>query len=156
MSLTLITPPAVEPVSLDDVTEILSYGPTSGLDATTLALLTSRLTPLITSARMACEDYLRGALITQTWQLQLDGFPGFNTRYNWNGYPAILVPKPPFQSIISFQYVDVGGVLQTMAEDTTYGVNDPTFYSYQLDPGGQTQPARILPAYARPWPPTRL
>jgi len=50
----------------------------------------------------------------------------------------------------------VGGVLQTMVADTTYGVNDPTFYSYQLDPGGQTQPARVLPAYARPWPPTRL
>lgn len=155
-SLVLITPPVNEPVTLDDVLQELGYGPESSLDATTLGILSARLLPKITAARLDCEAYTRSAFMTQTWLLKLDGFPGFNTRYNRDGYPQIWIPKPPFQSIASFQYVDVGGVLQTMTQDTTYGVNDAVFYSYQLDPGSETVPARVLPAYARPWPPTRL
>lgn len=156
MSLVLIAPPASEPVSLAEIRSQLDLGPWEDSDHVTAAIRAARLRGMITAARTACEDYLRQTLITQTWELRLDGFPGFNTRYNRDGYPQIWIPKPPFQSVVSFQYVDVGGVLQTMALDSTYGVNDPTFYSYQLDPGSQTIPARVLPAYARPWPPTRL
>lgn len=155
-SLVLITPPASEPVSLAEVKLQLGIGPLQDSDHVISAIEVSRLRGMITAARTACEDYLRQALITQTWELRLDGFPGFNTRYNRDGYPQIWIPRSPFQSIVSFQYVDVGGVLQTLTLDTTYGVNDPDFYSYQLDSGSQSMPARVLPAYARPWPPTRL
>jgi len=156
MSLVLITPPSLEPVTLEDMAEVLSYGPAASLDPTTLSMLTARVTPLIVAARTACEDYLRQALITQTWELRIDGFPGYSTRYSRQEYPQIWIPRSPFQSIESFQYVDVGGALQDMPQDTSYGVDDATFYSYQLDPGSQTIPARVLPSYARPWPPTRL
>lgn len=154
--LVLVTPPASEPVVVDDLLQDLGYGPASDLDSGTLAILTGRLTPKILAARVDCENYTRRAFITQTWQLKRDGFPGFNAKYDRTGYPQILIPKPPFQSIDSFQYVDVAGVLQTLTVDVSYG-NDPSnFYGYQLDPGSDGQPARVLPPFARPWPPTRL
>jgi hypothetical protein len=155
MSVTQIIGPAAEPVALDDVLRDLGYGDSGSLDADTIEVLSGRLTPLIIAARRSCEAYQRRAYITQTWLLQRDGFPGFNTRYQRDGYPAILLPKPPLQIVESFQYVDVAGIVQSLALDTSYGTSSLQ-YGYQLDNGGDVLPSRLFPPFARPWPPNRM
>lgn len=144
----LITPPAMEPVTLAQVkshAKIFTTGDDSYIS-----------TIVIPAARQAIEDELRQVLITQTWLLKRDGFPGFDPKYETQGYPTIVLPKPPFQSIISFTYVDVAGTVQTLEQTAADGTTvDGQFYGYQLDPGSETQPARLLPPWARPWPPAR-
>jgi hypothetical protein len=151
----LITPPAAEPVTPAQMMTQLGMGPVS--DSTLSAVLNSQLTNCITAARRECENYTHRAFLTQTWLLRRDSFPGHVLRYEWNGYPQIDLPKPPFQSIYSFNYVDVAGAVQSLAIDTTYGTNPQNpQYGYQLDRGSETQPARLLPPFAQPWPPTRM
>lgn len=151
----LIKAPAAEPVSVSQMMAQLGMGTIT--DAALTAALNSQLTGYLLAARRDCENYTRRAFITQTWLLRRDSFPGHAFRYQWNGYPEIDIPKPPFQSLQFVQYVDVSGTLQTLTQDTTYGVN-PAFpqYGYQLDPGSETQAARLIPPFARPWPPTRM
>lgn len=80
-------------------------------------------------------DYIEGpngigiALMPQTWELHLDGFP-----------PCIEIPLTPVQSIDSIEYVDGDGNSQTLVD-------------YQADV--VNQPAKILPAYGESWPATR-
>lgn len=147
--LVLVTPPAEEPITLDQAKKQLRLEDTDADDD----YLRDELIP---EARDAVESFLRRVIITQTWRLKLDGFPGYGTRFASTGYPEIRLPNPPFHSIISFQYVDVGGVLQALTQETNYGNDQNALYGYQLDPGGETQPARLLPPFARPWPPCRL
>lgn len=154
-SLSLITAPAVEPVVIDDVLPDLGYPVSSGLDEATLAVITARVTPKIIAARSFVEGYLRLALITQTLQLTMDGFPGQDRRYNRCGYHEIVLPRPPFQSIVSFHYVDMNGTLQSLTEDTTYGNSTSLQYTYQLATGGERAAARLTPSFGRPWPPIR-
>lgn len=153
----LITPPPIEPITLAEAKLQCGFGPLEDSDRTASSILADKLRGFITAARVACENYTRRVFITQTWLLRRDSFPGHAFRYRWNGYPQIDLPKPPFQSIAFFKYVDVAGMLQILTQDTTYGV-DPQFpqYGYQLDPGSETQPARLIPPFARPWPPTRM
>lgn len=91
-----------------------------------------RFNMLIASACRAAETLTRRALITQTWDLFLDSFPGWE----------LTVPKPMLQSIDSISYVDTNGVQQTL---------DPTLYL--VDTAGE--PGRITPVYGRVWPWTR-
>src|SRR5579863_4062426 len=144
----LITPPASEPITVDQVkTHCKLTTPTEDDYINTI---------VIPGARAAIEDELRRVLITQTWLLKLDGFPGFDPKYETYGYPEIILPKPPFQSINSFTYVDVAGVTQTLVQTLPDGTTvSGQFYGYQLDPGSETQPARLIPPWARPWPPAR-
>lgn len=95
MGLKLITPPAAEPVSLDDLKLDLGIS---------WADQDARLAALIASAREACEHELGRALITQTWELVLDAFPA-----------GIRLPYPPCQSVESVKYLDADGVLQTLS-----------------------------------------
>jgi uncharacterized phiE125 gp8 family phage protein len=148
----LITPPAMEPVTLTQVKSHAKIFTTA--DDTYISTI------IIPASRQAIEDELKQVLVTQTWLLKRDGFPGFDPRYESFGYPTILVPKPPFQAIGSFTYVDVAGITQTLyqcnPDGTTPTINGvQQYYGYQLDPGSETQPARLLPPWARPWPPSR-
>jgi hypothetical protein len=149
----LISPPAVEPVTTAEMKKQARVY--HSLDDDYIA------TDIIPSARARIETEVRRALVTQTWLLKLDHFPGFDSTYVHSGYPELVLPKPPFQQVLSFTYVDTAGVTQTLNPTGPDGVvplvngSDP-FYGYQLDPGSETQPARLLPPWARPWPPTRL
>jgi uncharacterized phiE125 gp8 family phage protein len=87
---------------------------------------------LIRSARTAAESIMRRALITQTWDLFLDHFPG------WEQY----IPLPTTQSISSINYVDTNGDTQLL---------DPSKYFADL----KSEPARITPAFGLIWPYTR-
>jgi hypothetical protein len=150
VSLVLITPPAASPIALSDFKEFLELdaGDTTRDD---------KLTGILAAACDDCERWTRTKLMTQTWLLRLDGFPGISVVYDRNGYPCIQMPYPPFQSIDFVKYIDTAGEVQTMPRDISYGTdNSNPFYCYQMEPGGGIKPARVAPMWARPYPPERL
>jgi hypothetical protein len=151
-SLVMITPPASEPITLDQFKNRAKIFTTADDDD-----IETRIIP---ASRQAVEDELRRVLITQTWRLKRDTFPPIDARYVKDSYPTIWLPKPPFQAIKIFTYVDTQGTLQELRQTLADGTVDPNnggdpFYGYQLDPGSETQPARLNPPWARPWPPAR-
>lgn len=132
MSYQLVTPPALEPITLTDAKAFLRVdsGDTSQ-DSYILAL--------ITAARIHVENETQRSLATTEWLMQLDHFP---LPTNRQLYGILELPRPPFQSITFFKYVDQSGTPQTLA---------PTDYTIDT---GQTF-ARIYPAYLKFWPTTR-
>lgn len=125
MPLKLITAPAVEPVVLADARAAL------GLDEVD-ATLDANLTRRCTTARQWAEDFTGRALINQTWELVLDGFPG----------NEIELLKAPLVSVTSVKYLDTSGVEQTLATS-----------SYVVDT--DSDPGRVYLAYGESWPSTR-
>jgi len=154
MSISLITAPVAEPISLSDAKLQLGFGPMQDSDRAASQILNDLLRAFIVSARQACENYTRSVYITQRWLLQLDSFPGVDPRYDEDGNPCIVLPKPPFQSLDWFKYVDTSGTVQTLLRDTTYGVGAAQ-YGYQVNNGSETQPTQLGHPWARPWPPAR-
>ena len=96
MSLTLITAPALEPVSLAEAKLHLRV---DGADEDAL------ITSLIVAARRQAEHELGRALITQTWELTLDEFPAAD----------IQLPMLSTLGIESVKYLDADGIEQTVA-----------------------------------------
>lgn len=142
MSIALITPPAVEPITVAQLMNQMGFATIA--DGTLEAVLNTQLTTAIQGARGNIESFLRRVLITQHWLLRRDCFT----------HHAIDLPKPPFQSIDWFKYVDNGGSVQDLLLDSTYGQNFSSPYGYQLDRGSETQPASLYPPWSKPWPPT--
>lgn len=103
MALKLITPPAVEPVSLEEAMNYCRID--SDADVITLD-------GMITVARLEAEKVTRRQLITATWELRLDRFP-----------QIMYLPVPPLQSVTSLKYLDTAGVEQTLVENTDYLVD---------------------------------
>src|SRR6266700_1125805 len=127
----IIALPVADPVTLAEVKLQLGFGPLQDSDRAASQVLNDTLRRHLRAATRECESYARRAFVTQRWLLRLNGFPGSDWRYNWNGYPAILLPKPPCQSIDFVKYVDTAGQVQSLPFDTTYGNNSP-LYGYQL------------------------
>lgn len=144
MSISLVTPPSAEPVSVAQLMQQMGMVAVAdgGLDET----LQFQFSSALISARREIESYLRRVLITQHWILRLDHF-------RWH---EMDLPKPPFQSIDWFKYVDTGANVDQLYRDTTYGQNFPAPYGYQLERGSETECARIFPPWAKPWPPVLL
>lgn len=130
-ALTLITPPAVEPISLEEAKLHLREDE-SGQD--------TEITAIIKAARTYCEGFLSRAFVTQTWELALDSFP--STYRGGVDSNAIILPRAPLQSVVSITYVDAAGSSQTLA-----GAN----YSVDI----RQQPGRVIPAYGLSWPTLR-
>lgn len=114
--------PAQEPISLDLVR---AQSKIPGKDEDELLSL------YIAAAREEAETRTRLALITQTWEQTLDAFP----------CGAIKLLKPPVLEIVSVQYVDQAGDLQTLDAE-----------SYVLD--RRVSPGWLLPADGTEWPAT--
>src|SRR5262252_7263299 len=149
-ALTIVTPPAVTPLSLDEVKAHLRVA-TNDQDA------------LITTYLRAATDFIDGewgflgrALVTQTWRLTLDGFPTggggavsyFNPYSYWgwnfgstNMNGQIKIPLPPLQSVTQIEYDDPNGNVQT--------VNAGDFF---VDT--QSEPGWIVPQGSKSWPST--
>jgi uncharacterized phiE125 gp8 family phage protein len=104
--LKLITKPAIEPVTVDDV-RLFGRMPDDVDD--------EAIEPLIASARKAAEEYQGRAYITQTWELVFDSFPAC----------PIQIPKPPLLTLVSVQVTDITGSLTTM-----------TLTDFLVDPSG--------------------
>jgi uncharacterized phiE125 gp8 family phage protein len=119
MGLSLVTPPTIEPVSLAEAKAHLRV-----TEADDDALIAG----YILAARHAAESYIRGALITQTWDYSLD--------YCW---PVVSVrgmckyrtelPLHPIQSVTSVSYVDENGTTQTLSPSLyTVHIRGPVAY----------------------------
>lgn len=108
MALRLITPPAVEPISLTEAKAHLRVDHND--EDTTIAIY-------LAAARNDCERWTGRVFVTQTWELVLDEFPE----------DEIQIPNPPLQSIVSIKYDDSAGVEQTLAtsEYTADTVSEP-------------------------------
>lgn len=106
MRMTLITPPATEPVSL---TEAKAHLRVDTADDDTL------ITREISAARQMVEGWIRRALITQTWKMVLDKAPA---RFD--------IPMPPLQEVTKIETID---------EDGTTAVVSSTLYFVDLGQG---------------------
>lgn len=95
MGLSVVTPPADEPVSLAEARKHcrIDVADDDGL-----------LSGIILAARQWAETYLRRALCTQTLDYTLDCWPS-----------TIILPRPPHQSVTSISYVDGAGATQVLA-----------------------------------------
>lgn len=102
-SVTVVTPPAAEPVTLERIRAERARTHTE--DDTILEAK-------ITEARQHIEDQLGRALVTQTWRLHLHEFPD----------GEIALPGGKVQSVTSVTYLDEDGDSQTL---------DPS--AYQVD-----------------------
>jgi uncharacterized phiE125 gp8 family phage protein len=106
MGLQLITPPALEPIS------ILEARAHCRIDT---AEDDGLLAGYIIAARRHCETHLERVLITQTWDATYDW--GWPREYEAHGYWLRYVIRPPIQplqSVTSITYVDTAGVSQTL------------------------------------------
>lgn len=120
MPLVLVTAPVSEPVDLEEAKEHLRVEDAGE---------TPYIQRLIAAARQYVEDYTWRALVTQTWELALDEFPG----------GAVVLAKGRLGSVTSVKYRDAAGIEQTLS---------PT--SYQVD--DVAEPGRVLPAPGTSWP----
>lgn len=93
MGYVLVTPPALEPVTL---AEAKLWCRVDGTDEDTL------ITSLIVAAREACEAETGLSFITQTWRADFSHFPCVGQ--------ALRLPHGPVQSITSVYYYDDQGV----------------------------------------------
>jgi uncharacterized phiE125 gp8 family phage protein len=129
MRYALVTPPAAEPVTLDEVREYLRVDSDDTSQDVTLAML-------ITAAWRYAESYTGRSFITQSWRAVADGFPGVCAD------PVILLRKGPVTAVTGITYVDQNGATQTL---------DPA--TYVLDTSDLVQ--RLAPAYGAQWPAAR-
>jgi hypothetical protein len=138
----ILTPPAFEPVTLDQAKLYLRVDipDEDGL-----------IQGLITAARVACEAILRQAIPATTWAWSLDSFPGGGGYYRrgyrdaglgpgWypGGDTPLVVPNPPLIAVESIQYRDSGGALVVLPPE-----------AYEVSTGFGS---RIQPAPGSAWP----
>jgi uncharacterized phiE125 gp8 family phage protein len=137
MGLQIVTPPAVEPVSLAEAKAHLRVDTTDD---------DSLIKSLIIAARAYCENYTGRQFITATLKLTLDGFPDAldkNDLAGDGGYvikdDAILMPRPRLISVTGITYIDMAGATQTLSSSV-----------YKVDT--QREPGRLGLAYNQTWP----
>lgn len=104
-SLTLVTPPLVEPVAIGDVREALRIGDTDEVPL---------LERYIVGARQQVENDTQLKLVTQTWDVAIDAWPC--------GDVPLCLPIAPIQSVTSITAYDEDGVSSVWSTDG-YGVD---------------------------------
>jgi uncharacterized phiE125 gp8 family phage protein len=122
MALKLVTPPASEPVSLEEAKLHLrvDFNDDDAL-----------IQGVITAARAAAETITGRQLVTARWKASFDRFCVAG--------PALLIHKSPVQSIISVQY---------MGTDDDWHTMPGSDYVVDLN----SEPVRIAPAFGKVWP----
>lgn len=147
LSYKLITPPAVEPVTLAMAKQQcrVDFADDDALFGV-----------YITAAREYCEKYTRRAFFNQVWELHLDHFPlpqfrhtlTPEERHDWPffgsawDYFSIRLPKPTCVSVDSVTYLDLTGSEITL-DPPTYFVDNTC------------EPARLVPTQNLFWPYTQ-
>ena len=131
MTLSLVAAPTVQPLTLDETKAHLR------VDTTDEDALIDRLIAAAVADIDGADGWLNRAIMTQTWDLSLDGFPNAGKR-------QIRVPLPPLQSVSSITYIDTEGATQTLATSV-----------YDVFGIGGSQPAQIAEAHGESWPSTR-
>lgn len=105
MRTVVVTPPAIEPITLAEAKNHCKVD----VDLTEDDDL---ITALISAARILCEAELSQTLITTTVDAFLDEWP--RDRRGYHLIQDIRVFKPPLQSVTSITYYDTAGTLQTL------------------------------------------
>jgi uncharacterized phiE125 gp8 family phage protein len=126
-SVKVITPPAYEPVTLQEAKLWCRVEDDDIDDEATLLLL-------IIAMREYAEELTGRAFVRRTLELRLEEFPE----------GEIELPQAPLISVSSIQYVDGDGTLQTL---------DASPNTYQVD--AVSEPGRVAPLYAADWPAAR-
>lgn len=121
MALKLITAPTTYPVTLAEAKAHLRVDST---DEDTL------ITAMITAATETAEQITGRAIMTQTWELTLDGFPS-----------EFELTRVPVASVTSVKYLDMDGVQQTLS-NALYLVRTADDFGF----------AKVAPAYNTEWP----
>lgn len=101
--LKLVTPPAVEPVSVADAQEYLRVDP--DLDAALIGAL-------ITTARRTVESYTGLSLINTVWEYSLDAAQLRGT--------SLALPRAPLASVASITYYNADGTSGTFSASSYY------------------------------------
>ncbi|MEL6375055.1 MAG: head-tail connector protein [Pseudomonadota bacterium] len=128
MWLALETPPAAQPVTLDEAKRQLRVFSTAE-DA-----FIGGLIAVATQHLEGRSGMLGRALMTQTWDVRFDCFP---RRHRGR----IELPMPPLQSVTWIKYLDEAGTEVTLPAER-----------YQVD--AQHMIGRVRPAYGETWPVT--
>lgn len=142
-SLRLITPPAIEPVTLEDV-KLHTHIDYDVEDAI--------LNNWISAARMLAEDFQRRSFIGQMWEVSFDGYPAL----------PIQLPRAPIigvRTIKIYDYLNAETVLYDSFFDEITTTEEPattpeTNADYQIDL--DSEPGRLGFAYGKTWPSTVL
>jgi uncharacterized phiE125 gp8 family phage protein len=110
---TLVTPPAVEPLTTAEAKTHLQV---------TFSDDDAYIGGLITAVRKRFEGEIDRAFVTQTWDYTIETFPLIlNDRQLWRRVQNVItIPKAPLVSITSFSYIAPDGSTQTLAEGTDY------------------------------------
>lgn len=125
MSLTLITEPECEPITLAEAKLRCRVDLTDDDDD---------IESLIVTAREEAENRTKRQCVAATYELVLDGFPESDG--------PIELPKPPLQDVESIIYIDENGVEQTLGSGL-----------YEVDTDSLV--GRVYPSYEQIWPTTR-
>jgi uncharacterized phiE125 gp8 family phage protein len=125
----VVTPPNVEPVTLDQVRNHLNLS--HDFDDDLLSLY-------VETARSTLEAETGRALLTQVWDVTFDAFPPCQVSHpdpvTWRILSGIRLPGGRCQSVDSISYIDENGAPQTLAAE-----------DYQVDLSN-LQGADIVPA----------
>lgn len=105
LAITVVTPPAAEPLSLDDVKEHCRID-TDADDVT--------LSAYIAAARAVGETETQRAFLEQVFEARYDAWPGAGE--------SLWLPRPPLVDVESVTYIDADGAEQTLSTDV-YGVD---------------------------------
>lgn len=140
-NLTLVTPPAVEPLALNEVKKYLK------VDDITDEIEDAYINSLITVSREYCEEYQHRAFITQTWEMTLKEFSDEQTNMMSNDYESnvIEIPKGKLQKINSFSYKDLYGNVHALTENVDYIVSSRGIVGKVCPPYGTIFPS--VPLY---------
>lgn len=143
-SISVVTPPASEPLSKPDVWSYLRVD-----DPEVQSEEDSLIIELIQAAREQVEMYTRRTFMPTTFDMFMDRFPDpYDVRnpfvfFKDNPF-KILLPRSPLISVTWVKYYDTSNVLQTLVSGT----------DYQLDL--TSEPVRIDPYPETVWPQTFL
>jgi len=119
--------PAVEPITIPQAKNFLRVDVPDDDDL---------IESLIMGAREACEAFIRGFLITQTWKVTLDAWPADQS--------PIEIPIEPLQSVTSATWTDQTGAV------TTLNAWNGSSGDYILDT--DHEPARLVLPPNQSWP----
>jgi len=129
MTVQLVTPPTLEPVTWG---EVLAHLGIKEFDEDTTASSIEDINRLIKAVRVHLEQsVLNRALITQTWKVFYDYFPGCD---------YISIPFPLLQSITHVKYTNSAGTITTLTATTDY-LEDIV-----------SEPGRVVLPYSGSWP----
>jgi len=117
-SLKQSTPPATEPVTLNEAKDHLRVENT---DEDAL------ISGLVSAAREMAEAYTQRQLITATYTMKINDFPP--------GEAAIPLPRTPLGSVSAITYIDADGSTQTLGTDVYEVLDDDSEAWVVLKPG---------------------